>query len=129
MIVLDASAALVVASPRGLGELVELGPVAPPLLWSEALSALRQARWRGDISVELASHARDALLHAPIERHASRQLYEEAWNVAGQLGWAKTYDAEYVALARMLRCRLLTRDARLARRAGELIEVVGPDAL
>ena len=33
------------------------------------------------------------------------------------LGWARTYDAEYVALAARNRCALLTTDARLARRA------------
>ncbi len=117
------------ARPRGLGALVDLGPVAPPLMWSEGLSALRQARWRGEISGELATQTRAALLRAPIERRAPRELYEEAWDVAERLGWAKTYDAEYVALARMLGCRLLTRDARLKRRAGELVAVVGPDEL
>jgi len=40
-------------------------------------------------------------------------LIEEAWRVADRLGWAKTYDAEYLALARVLKCRLLTSDAKL----------------
>ena len=31
------------------------------------------------------------------------------------MGWAQTYDAEYLALARLLRCRLLTTDAKLKR--------------
>jgi predicted nucleic acid-binding protein len=37
---------------------------------------------------------------------------------------AKTYDAEYVALAGLLRCRLVTIDGRLRRGAGRLGFVV-----
>jgi len=57
------------------------------------------------------------------------RLAEEAWRVADELGWAKTYDAEYLALARLLRCRLLTLDGRLRRRAASLVEIVGPTEL
>lgn len=46
--------------------------------------------------------------------------------MALSLGWAKTYDAEYVALARLSHEPLLTIDARLARRVGDLVEVRTP---
>ncbi len=46
--------------------------------------------------------------------------------MARQLGWAKTYDAEYVALALMEECPLLTDDRRLQRRVSSLVEVIGP---
>lgn len=65
-------------------------------------------------------------MHAPIDRRSPRELHIEAWKVAEECGWAKTYDAEYVALARLLDCPLLTRDARLKRVARGLIDVVGP---
>lgn len=29
---------------------------------------------------------------------------DEAWRIAQQFGWAKTYDAEYLALAKILGC-------------------------
>jgi len=103
--------------------------VGPPLLWSESLSVLHELRWRREISDGLASSALNALLSAPIARRAPQQLSREAWRVAEELGWAKTYDAEYVALARILDCRLLTLDDRLRRTAGRLIEVVGPHEL
>jgi len=45
------------------------------------------------------------------------------------MGWAKTYDAEYVALARLLSCRLVTLDARLRRGADRLGFVVAPQEL
>jgi predicted nucleic acid-binding protein len=68
----------------------------------------------------------DRLLAAPITPHAPPELHREAWRVAEALGWAKTYDAEYIALARVLGCRLLTVDKRLQRGAGRLDTIVGP---
>jgi predicted nucleic acid-binding protein len=41
----------------------------------------------------------------------------------------KTYDAEYVALARLLGCRVLTLDRRLRRSADRLGIVVSPAEL
>jgi predicted nucleic acid-binding protein len=127
MLVIDASVALSAALTRdGFGRIAALDLVAPALLWSETLSTLREHAWRGEISVAQADASRAALLSAPIRRRAPRALYSEAWEVANELGWAKTYDAEYVALARLLGCRLLTRDDRLRRGAARLVETVGP---
>jgi predicted nucleic acid-binding protein len=103
--------------------------VAPALMWSEASSVIHELRWRREISEPLAAAAFDTLLAAPIATRGSRRLRQEAWRVAEELGWAKTYDAEYVALARMLRCRLFTVDHRLRRGAGRVVEIVGPQDL
>jgi predicted nucleic acid-binding protein len=125
MIVVDASAAVQVsASAEGFGSLVELQPVAPPLMWSEAISVLHESLWRGAVSVELARASRERLLVAPVERRAPEELLAEAWRVADQLGWAKTYDAEYIALAHLLDCRLLTIDERLRRSASRLVSII-----
>lgn len=103
--------------------------VAPPLMWSEAASALYERAWRGELSADLARRALAALDACPVKPRAPRGLRAEAWRVADELGWAKTYDAEYVALARLLRCRLLTVDGRMRRGAARLGFVVGPDEL
>ena len=130
MIVLDASAAVDAAlMPHRLERLARYSPIAPALLWSEATSTLRELVSRERLSAEDAQAALDRLLGAKIERRAPRRLYEEAAAIARELGWAKTYDAEYVALARMLGCRLVTLDGRLRRGAARFAEIVGPTDL
>jgi predicted nucleic acid-binding protein len=102
--------------------------IAPPLAISETSSALHEARWRGEISKDAADQAIDRLATAPLQlRSLDSPL--RAWAVAEELGWAKTYDAEYVALARLLGCRLATLDARLRRGAARIIDIVGPSEL
>ena len=103
-----------------------MDPVGPPLLWSETTAALRQAAFRGSVSNEEATTALSRFLSSPIVRRSPRRLYAEAWDLALRLGWAKSYDAEYIALARLLNCPLLTKDGRLRRRAARMAEIIGP---
>jgi len=124
VLVVDASAALSIASS---GAAAGNGPmIAPPLLWSEVASAVNRAAWRGDLTRPVASELLQAFLRLPIERHIPDDLYRLATEIATGLGWAKTYDAEYVALARLEGCSLLTADGRLKRGAGHLVEIIGP---
>jgi predicted nucleic acid-binding protein len=90
---------------------------------------LHELRWRKEISGDLASIALERLASADISPRRPKGLIEEAWRVADRLGWAKTYDAEYLALARLLRCRLLTTDAKLKAGASGLANVIGPAEL
>ena len=123
----DASVA--VAASYRAGGFDQLGGerlVAPSLLWSEARSALHELRWRGEITADDAERARRRVEDSPVERVDDRRLGDEAWRLADELGWAKTYDAEYVGLARLLGCRLVTLDARLRRATDRLGFVVGP---
>ena len=51
----------------------------------------------------------------PIRLLGDAVLRRRAWEVADQLGWASTYDAEYVALTLLQADAFVTLDAELAR--------------
>lgn len=130
MLVVDAS--LVVEWSLASGELADLlGDQlrAPPLMYSEAISVLHERAWRGDLDASAARHARARLQQLNVELTSHPRIADEAWRIADECGWAKTYDAEYVALASLLGCRLVTVDARLRRAAQRLGFVVGPTEL
>lgn len=130
MLVVDASVALgACAVADGFGELGGHELFAPALMWSEALSALHEQLWRGHVDGEDAEGVRARLDRAPVAARAPRRLRAEAWRIAEELGWAKTYDAEYVGLASLLGCRVVTVDGRLRRGADRLGLVVLPDEL
>ena len=100
--------------------------VAPELLWSEATSALHEQAWRGVVAKEEAALFVTWLARAPIAVRRPRELRRRAWEISDRMGWAKTYDAEYVALAQLLGCRLVTLDGRLVRGAARLDVVITP---
>jgi len=116
-------------SESGLKPLATEELVAPRLMWSEASSVLHELRWRKEISRELTAIALDRLATADISARRPKGLIEEAWRIADRLGWAKTYDAEYLALARLLKCRLLTTDAKMKSAGSDLVDVIGPTEL
>jgi predicted nucleic acid-binding protein len=127
--VLVVDAALVVTAclaETGLAPLAKERLVAPYLMWSEASSVLHELKWRKEISAQLATIALERLSAADISPRRPKRLTDEAWRIAGQLGWAKTYDAEYLALALLLKCRLLTTDAKLKAASSRFVEVIGP---
>lgn len=105
--------------------------VAPALPWSGVPSAAHELAFRGEISSVLSEWALSRFLDGQldvVERRADG-LTMAAWWLASEFGWAKTYDAEYVALARLLGCRLVTLDLRLRRGADRLGFVVTPAEL
>jgi predicted nucleic acid-binding protein len=123
--VIDASAALyALAGPTGTRRIAPHDIHAPPLLWSEITAALRQRVFRGELTADLAGRSLDALHNAKIQPVGDAQLYRDAYALASRMGWAKTYDAEYVVLAQRLGCPLLTADAKLARGAAGLVDTI-----
>lgn len=127
MLVVDASVAIPAsASPNGFDLFAGEELFAPPLMWSEARSAIHEALWRGDVSRTYALRTVTELESGPIRARSPRSLGKVAWELSDELGWAKTYDAEYLALALHLDCRFVTLDGRLRRGADRLGFVIGP---
>lgn len=130
MLVLDASVALAAsADDYGFQLFGDEELVAPPHMWAEARSSLHEALWREEVSEPVAFGTLERLEAAPVRPRSHRELGRAAWRIAEEFGWAKTYDAEYVALAQLLKCRLVTLDARLRRGTAGLGIVIGPAEL
>ncbi|HUG30898.1 MAG TPA: type II toxin-antitoxin system VapC family toxin [Candidatus Limnocylindria bacterium] len=113
----------------------QLGPLTgheihgPALLSSEVTSAIRERQFRAEIGDEVAGRAIAELASLEIRYADPGSLSAEAFALAAANGWAKTYDAEFVALARRLGCPIVTLDGRLQRGASHLASIVAPTEL
>jgi predicted nucleic acid-binding protein len=127
LLVVDASVVVkYILGADGLKPLHRFALHAPTVLWSEVGSALSQLRMRSDIDEANVQGALDRLSAAKIEAHHSADLVRGAIALARRLGWAKTYDAEYVVLAQSLGARFTTADAKLSRSVTNTIELLDP---
>ena len=103
--------------------------LAPTLLRSQVLSQLFQAVQRGELTQQEAENAVSYVRRLRLRLLGDRVLQSVAWDVADQLGWPDTYDAEYVALTRLQGDALVTLDERLAQAAKRLVSVASIDDL
>ena len=130
LLVLDASVAVAAShTPLGFASFAGHELVAPQLMRIETASVLHEMAWRGELGTDRARTMLTRVLEAAVEIRQPAGLVEVAWQVADELGWAKTYDAEYVALAQLLKCRLVTLDERLIRGVGRLGIAIRPREL
>jgi predicted nucleic acid-binding protein len=103
--------------------------LAPTLLRSQTLSALHEAVHAGEISHDVALDRLSRIWAMPIRLLGDAVLRRRAWDLAERLGWAETYDAEYVALTQLQADALVTLDAELARRVEGVVPTATVDAL
>jgi predicted nucleic acid-binding protein len=103
--------------------------LAPTLLRSQTLSVLHEAVHRGEVSADVARERLARIYRMPIRLLGDAVLRRRAWEVADRLGWASTYDAEYVALTQLQAEALITLDAKLARSVKGVVATASIDAL
>jgi predicted nucleic acid-binding protein len=103
--------------------------LAPTLLRSQALSALHEAVQRGEVPASVARERLARIGRLPIRLLGDGVLRRRAWELADQLGWASTYDAEYVALTQLQADALITLDMDLARRVQGIVVIASIDEL
>ena len=103
--------------------------LAPTLLRSQTLSALHEAVERGEFPADVARERLTHIRRMKIRLLGDAVLQRRAWELADQLGWASTYDAEYVALTQLQADAFVTMDAKLARSVKGIVEVASIDAL
>jgi predicted nucleic acid-binding protein len=65
----------------------------------------------------------------PIRLLGDAVLRRRAWDLADRLGWAETYDAEYLALTQLQADAFVTLDATLARRVNGVVPIAPIEAL
>jgi predicted nucleic acid-binding protein len=122
--VVDANVALFGADPAGGLNRLDDDLVGPPLLWPEVRSVLHVRLERGLIT-RADAEAELALLDSGRIRERGVRT-ADVWRIADQLGWTKTYDAEYLALASRLKAPLLTFDRRMISAATRVGVVARP---
>lgn len=126
--VVDASAVLHLAS-TGIAVSSEHRLLAPTLLRSQTLSALHEAVQRDEVPADVARERLDRIGRMPIRLLGDAVLRRRAWEVADRLGWASTYDAEYVALTQLQGDAFVTLDEGLAQRVEGIVATASIDAL
>ena len=126
--VVDVGAVLELAS-AGTEVSAEHELLAPTLLRSQVLSALHEAVQRGELPADVARDRLDLIGRMSIRLLGDAVLRRRAWEVADQLGWAETYDAEYVALTLLQADAFITLDEQLARSVAGLVSTATLDAL
>jgi predicted nucleic acid-binding protein len=103
--------------------------LAPTLLRSQTLSALHEAVHRGELPPEAALDRLARIQAMRIRLLGDAVLRRRAWELADQLGWAETYDAEYLALTQLQADAFVTLDPELARRVEGVIATAPVQAL
>jgi predicted nucleic acid-binding protein len=103
--------------------------LSPTLLRSQTLSALHEAVHRGEMASDVALDLLSRIWAMPIRLLGDAVLRRRAWNLAEQLGWPETYDAEYVALTQLQADAFVTLDADLARRVEGIVPTATIEAL
>jgi predicted nucleic acid-binding protein len=126
--VVDASAVIYMAS-AGIEVPDEHELLAPTLLRSQTLSALHEAVQRSEIPTDVARERLARIGRMRIRLLGDAVLRRRAWDLADRLGWASTYDAEYVALTQLQADALVTLDAELARTVEGIVTTASIDTL
>jgi predicted nucleic acid-binding protein len=126
--VIDCGAVLHLAS-EGIEVSAEHELLAPTLLRSQTLSALHEAVQRGELEADAAREHLARIGRMPIRLLGDAVLRRRAWEVADQLGWAETYDAEYVALTQLQADAFVTLNKKLARSVEGMVRTASMEAL
>jgi predicted nucleic acid-binding protein len=126
--VVDCGVVLHLAS-EGIEVSAEHELLAPTLLRSQTLSAQHEAVQRGELEGDAARERLGRIQRTPIRLLDDAVLRRRAWEVADQLGWAETFDAEYVALTQLQADAFVTLDEKLARSVAGIVATASIDAL
>ena len=126
--VVDASAAIELASTESGDRARARAAGAHPVALADAFAVARGPAARRAPRRRGARAPRPHRAHAhPAPRRC--RAAARAWELADRLGWASTYDAEYLALTQLQADAFVTMDAELARQAAAVVKTAPIEAL
>lgn len=103
--------------------------VAPNLIGSQALSLLLEAVRQGDLPEAVALPHHERLTELKMRLLGDRVSRRTARKIALEHSWETTYDAEYVAVAKLQADALVTVNSAMATKAKNLVPVAPLEAL
>ena len=125
---IDSGTTLRLASESG-GSSAVAALYAPTLWRSEVLSAMYEAVRRGELSETVARERLGYINALKIRLLGDAVLRRRAWELAQQLDLPTTLAAEYVALAQLQKCILVSADSDVLKRVADLVPTATIDAL
>jgi predicted nucleic acid-binding protein len=118
---------------RLVAESVQVSPnhqlVAPNLIRSQALALLFEAVRDGRTTESTALALHERITELKMRLLGDRVSRRTAWRIARERGWPTTYDAEYLAVARLQADAFVTVDAEMSARARDVVPLADFDAL
>ncbi len=116
-----------------VAEGVEVSPehqlVAPNIIRSQALSLLLAGVRQGDMTEAVALQRHERFTELKMRLLGDRVSRRTAWRIALDNGWETTFDAEYLAVAKLQADALVTIDAELATKADGVVPLAPVEAL
>ena len=116
-----------------VAEGVEVSPehqlVAPNIIRSQALSLLLAGLRQGDITEAVALQRHERFTELKMRLLGDRVSRRTAWRIALDNGRETTFDAEYLAVAKLQADALVTIDAELATKADGVVPLATVEAL
>ena len=103
--------------------------LAPALLRSQVLTLLYGAVRRGELTKRDADRHLDYIRGLRLRLLGDRVLQKVAWQVADQLGWPDTFDAEYIALTKLQADAFITLNDQLAEDVKDIVTLAPITAL
>jgi predicted nucleic acid-binding protein len=103
--------------------------VAPNSIRSDALTSLLGRVRRDELSDKQARELHTRMTELKIRTLGDRVSRWTSFQIAREHGWETTYDAEYIAVAKLQADALVTVDEELARKAEGIVPVEPLEAL
>ena len=103
--------------------------VAPGLIRSQALALLFEAVGDGRMSEDMALSHHERMTELKMRLLNDRVSRRTAWRIAREQGWATTYDAEYLAVARLQADAFVTVEPAFAAKAKDVVPLASYAAL